>query len=332
MNISEAAVSQAARLFGTELSRLYFLGGMDGSAYAFERDSQGYVLKVAPLPADRLEHLPRMAEKYDFVTYLAENGVRVARPVRSVNGNWVERVDVTEGSYLASAAVRALGHHMNGRNPAEASTPLFQKWGQVTGQMHALAKGYKTWRHEADGSRPQTCIMDWKEEYDSFYQACKDIRIREKWRDVGSQLEKLPQARDCFGLIHNDLHMQNFLIDDGEITVIDFDVCSYHWFATDIAIPLFFADWTGAPKTEPARRTFLTGFLRDFMAGYNQANSLDEVWLKRLPLFLKHHQILLYIVFSNEWGKKPNSWQANTLKNWRHSIINDLPVIDFLGA
>jgi hypothetical protein len=50
MNISEAAVSQTARLFATDMSRLYLLGGMDGLAYAFERDSQGYVLKVAPLP------------------------------------------------------------------------------------------------------------------------------------------------------------------------------------------------------------------------------------------------------------------------------------------
>lgn len=170
MNISEVAVSQAARLFGTDISRLYLLGGMDGLAYTFERDSQGYVLKVAPLPADHPEHMPRMAEKSDFVAYLADNGVRFARPVHSINGNWVERIDSAEGSYVASAAVRALGYHVNGCNPAKASTPLF----------------------------------------------------------------------------------------------------------------------------------------------------------------LKHHQILLYIVFATEWGKKLNSWQANTLKNWRHSIINDLPGIDFL--
>ena len=64
---------------------------MDGLAYAFERDNRGYVLKVAPLPADRPEHMPRLAEKYDFVAYLAEYGVRVARPVCSEHGNWVER-------------------------------------------------------------------------------------------------------------------------------------------------------------------------------------------------------------------------------------------------
>jgi Ser/Thr protein kinase RdoA (MazF antagonist) len=29
---------------------------------------------------------------------------------------------------------------------------------------------------------------------------------------------------DSYGLIHNDLYPQNFLVDDGEISVIDFDV------------------------------------------------------------------------------------------------------------
>jgi Ser/Thr protein kinase RdoA (MazF antagonist) len=328
MNISETVVAQAAYLFGTQLNRLQLLGGMDGLAYAFERDGQGYVLKVTPLPADRPEDLPRMREKCAFVDYLAENGVRVARPVRSLNGQWVEAVESPEGNYLASAARRAPGHHINGRNPAEANHALYQKWGQVTGQMHALAKRYPTWRHDPAGVEPPTVIMDWKEEHQSFLGWRQEEDIRAKWVQLGSQLEKLPQTRDSYGLIHNDLHPQNFLVDNGEITVIDFDVCSYHWFATDIGIALFFADWLGAPEAEPARRAYLTGFLHDFMEGYRRENDLDAAWIERLPLFLRHHQILLYTVFSNEWKNKPNRWQTDTLKSWRKSILNDLPVVD----
>jgi hypothetical protein len=39
---------------------------MDGLAYAFERDSQGYVLKLALLPTGHPEHMPRMTEKSEF--------------------------------------------------------------------------------------------------------------------------------------------------------------------------------------------------------------------------------------------------------------------------
>jgi Ser/Thr protein kinase RdoA (MazF antagonist) len=196
--------------------------------------------------------------------------------------------------------------------------------------MHALAKQYKTWRCDLTGEESHTCIMDCKEEYQSFYDWCEDAAIREKWSQLGSQLELLPIERGSYGLTHNDLHPQNFLLNEGEITVLDFDVCSYHWFAADIAIPLFFANWLGAPSSKPARRAYLAGFLRDFMDGYRRENSLEPTWIERLPLFLKHHQILLYIVFSHEWAGKPNPWQVKTLKNWRQNIINDVPVVDFL--
>ena len=62
------------------------------------------------------------------------------------------------------------------------------------------------------------------------------------------------------------------------------------------------------------------------MTGYSQENAIDEFWLKQLPIFTKHHQILLFIVFTNEW-KTPNKWQSDPLKNWQRQILNDIPVV-----
>ena len=45
-----------------------------------------------------------------------------------------------------------------------------------------------------------------------------------------------------------------------------------------------------------------------FMAGYGKENVLDDVWRERLPSFLKYRQMLLFVVFSDEW-QKPNKWQ-----------------------
>ena len=58
----------------------------------------------------------------------------------------------------------------------------------------------------------------------------------------------------------------------------------------------------------------------------NLENTIDEFWLKQLPIFTKHHQILLFIVFTDEW-KIPNKWQSDTLKNWQNQILNDIPVV-----
>jgi hypothetical protein len=62
------------------------------------------------------------------------------------------------------------------------------------------------------------------------------------------------------------------------------------------------------------------------MRGYATENNLDDFWFAKLPLFLKHHQILLFIVFTNEW-KAPNKWQVDTLNKWKRQILKDIPVV-----
>ena len=62
------------------------------------------------------------------------------------------------------------------------------------------------------------------------------------------------------------------------------------------------------------------------MSGYSQENTLDGYWFKQLPIFLKHHQILLFTVFTDEW-KTPQKWQSDTLRKWKRQILNDTPVV-----
>jgi Ser/Thr protein kinase RdoA (MazF antagonist) len=333
MQINEEVIVQAAGLYGMDAPALRLLGGMDGLAYEFDReDGQAVVLKVAPIPAGQPDFLARTEEKSQFIRYLADNGVRVARPVPSKRGGWVEQIASPDGDYIASVATRARGRHVDHRTPGEITSRLFCNWGRTTGQMHALARRYPTWRREPPGDRPQTLIGDWRGEHASFAASCRDDDIRERWHALGSQLEALPQCRECYGLVHNDLHPGNYLVEDGEITVIDFDVCCYHWFAVDIAIALFFADWGGPPDPAQPRAGFLAGFFTDFMAGYRQENTLDPRWLAQLPLFLRHHQVLLYIFFSDVWDAGPPDWIAGTLRDWRRSILEDLPVVKMAFA
>lgn len=38
--------------------------------------------------------------------------------------------------------------------------------------------------------------------------------------------------------MHNDLNPANFHVNDGQITLFDFDYCAYNWFINDISIAL----------------------------------------------------------------------------------------------
>ena len=50
-------------------------------------------------------------------------------------------------------------------------------------------------------------------------------------------------------------------------------------------------------------------------------------WWRRLPMFLKYRQMLLYTVFSNE-SNTHNGWQAQWLNKSRRCIVNDIPVVN----
>jgi Ser/Thr protein kinase RdoA (MazF antagonist) len=137
--------------------------------------------------------------------------------------------------------------------------------------------------------------------------------------------------RDCYGLIHNDLHPMNFMVCrvDGELrlTVFDFDVSVYHWFMTDIGIAVFHTVW-GRWSDAAYTRAYMPRFLEHYLRGYCRENSLDEVWLQRLPLFVKYRQMLLHTVFSHEWAI-PSPDQAKILADWRQSIMDETPAVDF---
>ena len=99
-------------------------------------------------------------------------------------------------------------------------------------------------------------------------------------------------------------------------------------FSEDFEKPLsdIFANWNGRPPQGQSKDDYLTAFFQNFMTGYAQENTLDGFWFKQLPLFLKHHQILLFTVFTDEW-KTPNPWQSDTLRKWKRQILKDTPVV-----
>jgi Ser/Thr protein kinase RdoA (MazF antagonist) len=51
--------------------------------------------------------------------------------------------------------------------------------------------------------------------------------------------QRIGQGRDTFGLIHGDLHQENYLFHQGQVCAIDFDDCGYGYYLYDLAVTLF---------------------------------------------------------------------------------------------
>ncbi|MCL5995408.1 MAG: hypothetical protein M1546_05050 [Chloroflexi bacterium] len=147
MEVTNDVLCAGATLFDVDRATLRHLGGMDGAVYEYQSgcaaaaDSGARILKFTPIAA---EQLPTVRAKFDFVNYLGARGVGVAKPILSIHGELVEPLDAGEVFYAVTSAEKAPGQLA--KNSREWGPALFEKWGQVIGQMHRLTKDYDSFR------------------------------------------------------------------------------------------------------------------------------------------------------------------------------------------
>lgn len=311
-------LQETIRRYGVAESLVRPLDAFESFIFEFERDGVGYILRIG--------HSLRRSEalimgEADWLNYLAEGGVSVARAVPSENGRLVEIIeDGQGGQFLATAFVKARGKQpwVVGWTPA-----LYETYGELLGSIHARTMDYSppdpAWR------RPE-----WDDEIFEFVEHFlpkSEVIVKQKYRDVLDHLHRLSKDKETYGLVHQDAHGGNLLVDEsGRITLFDFDDCGYSWFANDIAIALFYI----ALDAE-AVQAFTLEFMSHFLKGYQRAARLDPNWLKEIPFFLKVREIELYAVIHRDFDVNniEDDWCAHFMQNRKQRIETDTPFIDF---
>jgi Ser/Thr protein kinase RdoA (MazF antagonist) len=318
---SDKILAQAMSRYGIERDRIRLLDGFESYIYEFDRDDGEFILRIAH-SIRRNENL--IKGEVDWINYLARGGASVARAVLSEYDRLVEAIeDGRGGEFLATAFIRAAGQPLR---KAGLSPRLYRTYGKMLGRIHALSKDYEptdpAWR------RPE-----WDDpgmmEIDKFVPASEPLVI-ERWLELRRHLEDLPRNRDAYGLIHQDAHGGNFLVDDdGKITLFDFDDCVYSWYIYDIAMVVFYL----ANGREDARE-FIREFLSHFMPAYLAENGLDTAWMDKIPAFLKLREIDLYAVIHRSFDVEnlDDPWCCRYMNGRRERIEKGLAFADLEPA
>ena len=312
----EKILQRATTAFGTAPGKLKRLGSFESVVYEFGRGENEFILKLT----HSIHRTPEeVLGELEWVNYLADGCIPVAPAVTSVKGNLTEVIDIEDSYFIAYAFEKAEGQR------AEVSTwddALITKWGRMVGKMHSRTRTFTP-------SRKPLKRKQWYEDpyrdFDSFVPSMQ-TGVLEACRRHMAHLKALPTDRDSYGLIHSDLHHGNFFVNDGSLTVIDFDDCQYSWFAFDIAIPLFYALTDSAVGYD--NKEFARNFLGKFLSGYTQEFVLDEKWIRRLPDFLKLREMEIYGILIVDPMESMNEWCLRLLKDRRKRIENDVPFID----
>jgi len=305
-------VQEAMRRYGAA-NGCTALDGFENFVYAFSRDGREYILRIGHA-LRRSENLVR--GEVDWINYLSDGGVTVARATPSLAGNLIETLDDGQGSHFVTAAfARAYGEQ-----PWFVRTPAFYRsYGRLLGKMHALTQHYQppdpAWKRiEWDDPLLQAAV--WK------LPDC-EAGVKQRYRELLNHLNSLPKNPACYGLIHQDAHAANFLMDEaGTLTLYDFDDCAYSWYANDIAIALFYMVLE-APEGPP----FAGEFMPHFLEGYREEYTIEERWLREIPHFLKQREIELYGVIYDAFGPDPveDEWCLNYMRGRRERIEQAVP-------
>lgn len=211
--------------------------------------------------------------EWKFVDFLYTNGIPVAPAIPNKNGELLMNFDAPEGMRHGVLAPFVNGKHLRQRPNIGA----VRTYGRIVAQIHALAdtmpfdlarptNDWETLIHQSILAFDSVITVD-QEDKAYLHQAAATLHLK---------MAKLPREKPFYGMIHGDVIRANAQVsDDGQVTVLDFDLCGLGWRAYDVASYLLVVK--GLPNQDESERAFLDG--------YQEIRSLTKFEQDKIPLF-----------------------------------------------
>jgi Ser/Thr protein kinase RdoA (MazF antagonist) len=267
--------------------------------------------------------LKMVQAELEWLIQLTEAGIHVPTPKESHIGNCYEVVSIEDNLFYVVAFTQVHGEPIDVTKPELWNEQFFEKWGETLGRIHSVTPKHQIMRPVFWES--YTPVSETIE----FLTKKEDEIIKERMNEVIAEIESLPRSGYSFGLIHNDFHQGNILVNKESLGVIDFDDCVYGWYAQDIAVSLYHAFWQ-ATAIGGSDHSFAFSYLEQFLRGYQKTHGLVPEIIQQIPLFLRWREFLLFALFLKSWSLEAlEPWKFYTLENLRKRIVTKDPYIPF---
>jgi Ser/Thr protein kinase RdoA (MazF antagonist) len=294
----------AARLLENwehDASTVRFFRSSANFIYRFRREGDTCFLRFA---AGSERSREAIEAEIALLNWLSGTGIRVASPILSRNGTFVETVETALGPFHAVAFAGLRGSHFPMDDLDDAQ---FHAWGAALGALHAAMKEYPGQRSAARRT--------WRDDLAMIRQHIPGDApaIREEWEQLSTALRVLPVDPDHYGLIHFDFELDNLIWDDQRVGILDFDDCAYYWYIADIAFALrdLFKQGHALHHTE----------FRHFLEGYSGHCTIDEAMLPTIPIFSRLANLLAYARIARSLDLPPGhypTWLQELQQRFQH--------------
>ncbi len=258
---------EALRAYGLTPSRLVPLAHEENTTFLVI-DSRGdrYVLRIHRVSGTPFHHPRTVAEVRSETAWLSairrDTDLVVSEPVAAANGS---PVTVAEADGVPGSRTCVLFRWHPGRFIDGGLTPThLERVGRFMARLHEHALQFEL---PADFRRRR--IGDTTGAVAGNIAATAE-GVFGRWgrgiaEDVISSTQRvqheLGKERDVYGLIHADLHQDNYFFHRGQVRVIDFDDCGWGHFAYDLSVTL----------SEVRRRPGYAALRAALLRGYREA-------------------------------------------------------------
>lgn len=326
MNENDAFIlKQAELLYGVKLIKENTNGCSGNKIFEVQTEQEAFILRVSKFTEKAKEHTDF---ELQWLAYLGAKSNHIAKPIRSISNHLYEVVTTEHQAYILCLFEKALGKNPDSNSPEEFNEALFFSLGAVMGELHHLTAHYSgnsikpkfQWDNDAYSWRGENPILD------------EDVSRCE--RKLLHEIHTLPITSDCYGIVHYDIHIDNFFVQNNQIKLFDFYDCQFNWYAADIGSAIFFMVQKGAGpltyKSEEERTAFAEAYITSYLKGYLTTNTISKFWIGHIDLFIKYQLTDEYRAAQSFWTGEP-SLQPWYLKWHKDRIVNDLPyvVVDY---
>lgn len=319
---NDLILEQARLRYHVVPSREIRMGVTGNRVFEVRKGQTAFILRAAAYTPERHAHT---AFELNWMAYLSDTLSGIVKPQKSVRGDYVETVRVADKAYILCLFEKAPGKTVDAGNPAAFNETLYFNLGALMGDMHRLTVDYP--------GNVRTPAFEWTGATNAwrYDRVIDDAAVRRRQQQYFDEIGTLPISRESYGIIHWDIHADNFFVDNGKIKLFDFDACQFNWYAADMASAIFFMVMKGAGplarKSEAERTAFAEAYLLAYLKGYAQSHTVSEYWIKKLDLFMRYQMCDEYLSAQFFWPDEHMADRAWYLDWHRERIVKGLPYV-----
>ena len=210
-----------------------------------DADGQKYNLRLC---GAAVQDRARVRDELVFLDFVAQRKqIRVPKPVRNLDGEFVTRVESVQGQ-TAQPRICCLFEWIEGEVVREHLTgSVMHKMGSATAHLHQAARDFRyptpdePFRQGYDYD--EAVIIqhrEWMAEREAEIGPVRMDLLNRAVDHLLAQFGQLPKNRQTYGFIHADLNPNNYLVtnaglDNEEVSVIDFEQLGRGHYPFDLA-------------------------------------------------------------------------------------------------